>query len=204
MDKEYYIYMHKNKINGKIYIGQTCQSPARRWRKGEGYKGCTYFYSAIQKYGWDNFEHIILQEGLSKEEADYQEFFLINQYHSNDNRYGYNLKDIHIHNEYSQQSKNKMSQSASMRFKNLEERKKQSERIKKAYQQNASRWDSIKKTIQCIETGETFASITEAAKWSGIKSLSSFGNFFAGRSKSCGRHPITGERLHWIKIKGDD
>ena len=31
--------MHKNKINGKIYIGQTCKSPEERWgTNGAKYK----------------------------------------------------------------------------------------------------------------------------------------------------------------------
>lgn len=39
MEKKYYIYKHINKINGKIYIGQTNQDPERRWRPdGSGYK----------------------------------------------------------------------------------------------------------------------------------------------------------------------
>ena len=56
------IYLHRNKINNKVYIGQTIQSPEERWKNGNGYKGCYYFYNAIQKYGWDNFEHIILEQ----------------------------------------------------------------------------------------------------------------------------------------------
>lgn len=51
----YTIYMHRNKINGKSYIGQTFQKPEERWKNGAGYKSCTYFYAAIQKYGWNNF-----------------------------------------------------------------------------------------------------------------------------------------------------
>lgn len=48
LDKTYTIYMHKNKINNKVYIGQTCQKPEYRWNNGNGYKTQTYFYSAIQ------------------------------------------------------------------------------------------------------------------------------------------------------------
>lgn len=45
------IYMHKNKINKKVYIGQTIQEPKDRWKNGAGYKTCTKFYNAIKKYG---------------------------------------------------------------------------------------------------------------------------------------------------------
>lgn len=69
---KYKVYVHVNKINGKIYIGQTCNSlSVRAGRKsGIGYKHSTHFYNAIQKYGWENFEHIILIDGLSLEMAN--------------------------------------------------------------------------------------------------------------------------------------
>lgn len=31
------IYLHKNKYNGKVYVGQTCQKPEKRWNYGYGY-----------------------------------------------------------------------------------------------------------------------------------------------------------------------
>ena len=35
----YIVYIHKNKINQKIYVGLTKQDPQDRWRKGgNGYK----------------------------------------------------------------------------------------------------------------------------------------------------------------------
>ena len=83
--------MHKNKINGKVYIGQTKQRLEHRWDNGNGYVSCTYFYKAIQKYGWDNFEHKVLKEHLSKEEADFEEISLIAYYNSNNPKYGYNI-----------------------------------------------------------------------------------------------------------------
>ena len=88
----YTIYMHKNKINGKIYIGQTCQKPERRWNNGKRYKDCPVFNNAIQKYGWDNFEHIILFEGLSQNEANQKEIELIKQYNTTNRNFGYNCQ----------------------------------------------------------------------------------------------------------------
>lgn len=76
----YSIYAHINKINGKIYIGQS-SSPKNRWKgKGISYKGCYHFYNAINKYGWDNFHHIILYSGLTKDEVNKVEAILIENY----------------------------------------------------------------------------------------------------------------------------
>lgn len=85
------IYCHKNKINNKVYIGQTTQNTNRRWRNGEGYKGCPYFYRSIKKYGWDNFDHIILEENLEVSELNEKEKFYIQKYNSSNPKYGYNL-----------------------------------------------------------------------------------------------------------------
>lgn len=87
----YVVYEHRNKINGKIYIGITSQIPEQRWGKnGQNYRSSPHFYSAIQKYGWDNFEHNILFEDLSKDEACAKEKELIALYHTMDKQYGYN------------------------------------------------------------------------------------------------------------------
>lgn len=83
------VYMHKNIINGKAYIGMTSQ-PEKRW-KPYSYKRCPAFNSAIQKYGWENFEHIILADGLSKEEAQKMEVEMIKKYNTRNKEYGYNL-----------------------------------------------------------------------------------------------------------------
>lgn len=99
-DKPWCVYIHTNKINNKVYIGITSQKPETRWgRDGKRYKeNQPVFYNAIQKYGWDNFNHIIFAENLTKEEAVNIEIKLIALYKSNCKRYqnpayGYNMTD---------------------------------------------------------------------------------------------------------------
>lgn len=92
-DKSWYVYIHTNKINNKVYIGITSQKPETRWgRDGKKYKeNQPVFYNAIQKYGWDNFKHEILFEDLTKEEAEQKEIELIAKHKSNDINFGYNM-----------------------------------------------------------------------------------------------------------------
>ena len=83
MGKKYIIYLHKNKINGKCYVGQTCQKPETRWgTQGQGYKEQQYFYRAILKYGWENFEHFILEENIPEDNVDEREAFWAGYYHA--------------------------------------------------------------------------------------------------------------------------
>lgn len=86
----YTIYEHIAP-NGKRYIGQTCQSLSRRWRNGNGYVRNTYFYRAILKYGWDNFQHNTICKCATLEEANRIESDLIAQYRTNSPEYGYNI-----------------------------------------------------------------------------------------------------------------
>ena len=86
----YSVYIHTNKINGKVYIGITRQKPERRWQNGFGYAD-TYFGNAINKYGWDNFEHNVIVTNVSKEKACKIEQNLIALYKSDDKVHGYNI-----------------------------------------------------------------------------------------------------------------
>jgi len=53
-----HIYMLKNKVNGKIYIGQTLRPIHKRLREHETGKNdrCRLIYRAIKKHGWEKFE----------------------------------------------------------------------------------------------------------------------------------------------------
>ena len=89
-NKTYTVYKHVSP-SGKIYIGQTCQVVNKRWGRGSGYKAHPHFYNAIKKYGWDNFEHVIIADSLTKKEADYLEKYLIAYYETMNPLKGYNL-----------------------------------------------------------------------------------------------------------------
>lgn len=95
MNKPYVLYEHKNKVNGKLYIGIT-KDVSQRW----SYNGIYYkpdkgrqsaFWNAIKKYGWDAFEHKILIKNLSFEEACYLEKEYIKKYHTSSKKNGYNI-----------------------------------------------------------------------------------------------------------------
>jgi len=93
-DYNYTVYMHVNTNNEMIYVGITCQDLKLRWRKnGKGYKDNTYLKNAIDKYGWDNFEHIVLFKNKTKKEAEELESLFIKIFLSNDRDFGYNLSD---------------------------------------------------------------------------------------------------------------
>lgn len=108
-EENYTVYRHIAP-NGKMYVGITSQKPEKRWSGGRGYGYNTYFAHAIQKYGWDNFEHEIIKEHLTKEQAELIEIELIKRWDLTNRDKGYNLS--HGGNaigKHSEESKKKMS-----------------------------------------------------------------------------------------------
>lgn len=90
--KVHKIYKYTCKDNGKIYIGQTCKTlKERAKRNGLNYNECSYFWNAIQKHGWDNFECEILLDNLTQEEANYWEEYYIKKFNATNRSIGYNL-----------------------------------------------------------------------------------------------------------------
>ena len=84
------IYIHVNKINGKVYVGQTTQRVVtdRFGKNGKNYKSSPKFWEAIKKYGWDAFETIVLPEVYTDHKAlDDAEVYYIKLYDSCFNGY---------------------------------------------------------------------------------------------------------------------
>lgn len=118
IDKTYCVYMHTSP-SGKSYIGITCKKPPEtRWSNGNGYKrGHPYFWKAICKYGWENFEHKILFDGLTRQQACDKE--MIAMYDTTNPEKGYNMTaggDGKSGYVMSEETKRKISESHIGRF----------------------------------------------------------------------------------------
>ena len=194
----YTVYQHKNKINGKIYIGITSQKPEQRWgSQGCNYKSSPHFYSAIQKYGWDNFEHNILFTDLTKEQACLKEQELIKEYNSMNREFGYNSTsggDIFTMNEEtkqkisqamignqnglghpcSEEKKEKISNAQKGRKFTEEHKQKLSEAAKNRHvpcseeKKQILKEKSHKKSVYCEELDKIFESVQECSRQLGI------------------------------------
>lgn len=90
MDRRYKLYVHISP-SGKRYYGITSVDVKKRWQNGYGYKNNEYFTRAIEKYGWDNFQHEVLFDNLTKEEAELMEKLYIALYDTTDPVNGYNI-----------------------------------------------------------------------------------------------------------------
>lgn len=107
-NKNWLVYKHTSPSN-KVYIGITSKSPTDRWASGFGYEHQVYFFRAIVKYGWINFKHEVLLEGLTKEEAEAKEVELIAHYKSADLNFGYNIDLGGDNHRLSKEARDKIS-----------------------------------------------------------------------------------------------
>ena len=126
MESNYSVYEHVTP-DGMYYFGQT-QNVERRWRNnGVLYKG-TALQPYIEKYGWDNIQHIILFRDQTKEDALFIENFLIETAQEdgvciNQRRSGLISKEERYRQQYYQQNREKeLERSREYHQKNREKR----------------------------------------------------------------------------------
>lgn len=166
----YTVYMHTNKMNGHFYIGITSLKPSFRYGKNGGnYKDCTYFWNAIQKYGWDNFEHSIIADNLTKEEACMYEISLIERMRT---AYPNDCYNILLGGELG-----RAGIVATEEYKDKFRGEK----------------NPVAKSVICIETNKIFDTVTEASKFYNIDRRNIIRACQTGRT--CGK--LDGKRLHW-------
>jgi group I intron endonuclease len=92
-NREFKIYLIENLVNGKVYIGKTVEKINRRWtnHKSMARKGSPiYFYRALRKYGFENFDVRQIDLVYTEQEANEREKFWILFFHSHRPENGYN------------------------------------------------------------------------------------------------------------------
>ena len=96
------IYCHRNKINGKCYVGQTRNTlEGRVGTKPElSYQNNKSFSSDIIKFGWDNFESSILENVYNDSALNDRETYWISELKK---------KDVPLYNKYSTGTNNAKS-----------------------------------------------------------------------------------------------
>ena len=262
------VYIHTSPSK-KAYIGITSRKPEQRWENGKGYfkkdKNGNYHQpimaNAIKKYGWENFNHIIFAENLTKRQAEDMERLLIALWQTNNSQFGYNIregggstgkisettkekiKDALTGRHPSDETRKKLSEARKGRALTNESKQKMSESKKgennpmygkhhteetrrKISETNKKRFSNPenhpnygkhpseetrkklseaklgqpawnRKAVYCIELDRQWDSRLAAEKETGISHIS---RAASGEQKYAGRHPITGEPLHWIFI----
>jgi group I intron endonuclease len=198
-----FIYKITNKVNGKIYVGQTIRSPKRRFEEhfykshGENYP----LYNAMKKYGKDSFSMEIIAQCSTIEDLNKLE-----EYHINLNNClapnGYNLHTGGNNHRCSEETKKKISvnqlgrkvsdetkakiSAAQANGKNPFLGKKHTDEAKRKMSQvKMGKIGGVyTKSIICLETGRIFSSIGEAAKMLGV-CMSSVSLVLHGKNKTC-------------------
>lgn len=220
------IYYIKNLINEKYYIGQA-QDIFKRWRdekrdlNKEQDAWNKHLQRAWKKYGENNFEFSVI-EICSIDMLDEREIYWISYFDSYNNGYNQTLGgDGCRGHKCSEETRSKIRASAIGRKPSDSTRKKLSEihtgvifteeRKAKIGEANKKRVYSNeqKKKMQlsqktcipvfCIELNKIFDSLRQAGKETNI----AYHHIKAccdGNQKYAGRHPETGELLHWKYI----
>lgn len=192
------IYKITNKINNKVYIGQTTRNFDERYCYNlEKNTHNEYLKNDINKYGINNFD--IIKEfdiAFTKDELDVKEFTWISLYDSTNRDLGYNLMTgsgsygTHVQETTKKISKRNRGKNSYWYGKPLPEEIKR----KISAKQKGKNSHNARKII-CITTGKTFECMIDASKYYKC-SCSGISAACRGKSKSCGKL-TDGTKLQW-------
>ena len=206
-ENNYSVYVHIAP-SGKMYVGITKQTPpSKRWAGGSGYKG-QVFYNAVKKYGWDNIEHDIIAEHLTKEEAENFEIVLIDKLQTRNPKYGYNVTvggEGTKGKKYSKEECARKSETAKEIWRQPGYREGHSGKNSSAYGRTGEKHplygkrgkDCVaSKQVICLNTLKIYDSAGEASKETGVNH-SKICMCCRGERKSCGKDE-QGNKLVWM------
>ena len=141
------IYMIINYVNSKVYIGSTNNIIKRFSRHKYLLNNSIHFNEHLQnawnKYGSDSFEFKTLMV-CPDSEREYCEQMFIDLYNSQDNSYGYNIKDAAGH-FFPEETLKKMSKNNAKYW----EGKKRPEHSERMSGKNSPNWKNYARIVKC-------------------------------------------------------
>lgn len=178
------IYCIENLVSHKKYVGQSLDI-YQRWKDhkqklNNNKHRNIYLQRAWNKYGENNFNFYIL-ETCDKSLLDKREIYYITKFDCLHNRHGYNIESGgNVNKIIPMETREKMSLSKQGKYQGGKNPK-----AHPVYCPQLDRW------FECILDVEREKIASEAGVRDCLK----------GKSKTAGKHPITGERLTWYDEK---
>lgn len=169
------IYLWRNLVNYKVYVGQAQNFYRRMTEYIKGNEDERLIGRAINKYGLDNFEIVILEKDLPFEKLAEREMYWIKQYNSCiyfENGWGYNATE---------------GGEGSVGFKHTNETKRKLSELRK----------ESGFPIVCVETGKVYKNAVVATEAVGGKSVSGIRECLNGNN-------MTAYGYHWRYLKDDN
>lgn len=166
--------------------------PKRRWKRGNNYKSNDYLTNAVNKYGWDSFQKVIIASGITEEEAKNFEILLIDKLDTMNSDKGYNLTaggDGVVGYKHTDTTKEKLR-----RAKLGKNNPMYGVSMKGSESGMYGKPSPRRKKVRCITTDEIFNSVTAGARKYGL-GKSNLSRTCKGIHEYCGR--LNGELLRW-------
>lgn len=226
------IYCITNNINNKRYIGQS-KDIYKRWsvhicllNKGE--HDNKHLQNSWSKYGESNFSFTIIEE-CDEECLDERECYYILKYNTIDSNFGYNLQcGGGVNRIIREETRLKLIEAAKKSHMNYvpgsrighmkgghlseetKEKLRQAHLGKKASEETKKKLSAMRtgsknsncKPVYCPELDESFWGAKEAQDKYGFN-RNHISSCINGKRKHCGIHPITGEKLTWVKLENN-
>jgi len=195
----YELYGIINKINKKIYIGQTKQGYRKRFiQHSTPSDRSPLLKKAIKKYGKENFECELIDIANSKEEINYKEKMWIKILKTYKKENGYNLSMGGSFGNFNKETRQKMSDLKKGKlnsFYNKKHTKESKEKMSKWKKENyiLSKHPGAKK-IKCIELNKIYDCVKQAEIELGINSH----HIGQVANKRKGRKTAGGYKWEWI------
>lgn len=154
------IYKVKNKLNSKVYIGQTTKTLNKRWKEHcqPSMVKRSILSKAIQKYGPENFTIQEIDGANNLSELNYLEKHYILKFNSLDRDKGYNIREGGNNSNLNSVTKEKIRKTKLGNKHSVDTKNK----MRNSWSSKSI--DHFKNKVLDGETGKIYNSVTEASK----------------------------------------